>query len=157
MNTIDHGDSVFSYSMACCVGIALSLYALWVEVHKHRDPKYVAVCDLGDNMKCSRVLTSKYSKGFGMVQYLLGEEHVLNLPNCVTGLVFYTLHFILVHIGTWWATQLMFGTSILACIGSAYLAYILSFVLRDLCIVCVSTYFVNFYLLYASYQRFQHT
>jgi len=37
----------------------------------------------------------RYSKGFGMVRYLLGEEHILNLPNCVTGLVFYTLQFIL--------------------------------------------------------------
>jgi len=37
----------------------------------------------------------RYSKGFGVVRYLLGEEHVLNVPNCVTGLVFYTLQFIL--------------------------------------------------------------
>jgi len=56
--TVDD-DDVFSYSVACWCGIALSLYALWVEVQKHRDPQYVAVCDLGENAKCSRVLTSE--------------------------------------------------------------------------------------------------
>jgi len=53
------GDDAFGYSVACCCGIAVSLYALWVEVQKHRNPAYVAVCDLGENMKCSRVLTSE--------------------------------------------------------------------------------------------------
>ena len=52
-------DDVFSYSVACWCGIALSVYALWVEVHKHRDPQYVAACDLGEHMKCSSVLTSE--------------------------------------------------------------------------------------------------
>ena len=45
--------------IACLCGIALSLYALWVEIQKHRNPRYVAACDLGENMQCSRVLTSK--------------------------------------------------------------------------------------------------
>ena len=52
-------DDTFSYSVACLCGIALSLYALWVEIQKHRNPQYVAACDLGENMKCSRVLTSE--------------------------------------------------------------------------------------------------
>jgi len=52
-------DDTFGPSVACLCGIALSLYALWVEVQKHRNPLYVAVCDLGENMKCSRVLTSE--------------------------------------------------------------------------------------------------
>jgi len=52
-------DDTFSYSVACWCGIVLSLYALWVEIQKHRNPQYVAACDLGENMKCSRVLTSE--------------------------------------------------------------------------------------------------
>ena len=37
----------------------------------------------------------RYSKGFGIAKYLLGEESPLNLPNCVIGIGFYTLQFIL--------------------------------------------------------------
>lgn len=32
-------------------------------------------------------------------------------------------------------------------LGSVYLGYILYFILQDLCVVCVSTYIVNFILL----------
>ena len=52
-------DDVFSYSIACLCGVVLSVYALWVEVQKHRNPLYVAVCDLGQHVNCSRVLTSQ--------------------------------------------------------------------------------------------------
>jgi len=65
-------------------------------------------------------------------------------------------HVYAVHVNTWWATHLMLGMNVLACAGCVYLAYILAFVLRDLCVVCVSTYVVNLYLLYASYQRYSH-
>ena len=61
-----------------------------------------------------------------------------------------------VYIGSQWATSLLLGTSALACAGSVYLAYILAFVLKDVCLVCVATYVVNFYLLYASYQRYHY-
>jgi len=37
----------------------------------------------------------RYSKGFGIAKYLLGEEHLLNMPNCVIGIIFYMLQFIL--------------------------------------------------------------
>jgi vitamin-K-epoxide reductase (warfarin-sensitive) len=33
----------------------------------------------------------RYSKGFGVVEFLLGKEHFLNLPNCILGIVFYFL------------------------------------------------------------------
>lgn len=36
---------------------------------------------------------------------------------------------------------------IMANIGSVYLGYILYFILEDVCVVCVSTYIVNFVLL----------
>ena len=37
----------------------------------------------------------RYSKGFGVAKYLLGEQSVLNAPNCVIGIFFYLLQFIL--------------------------------------------------------------
>lgn len=47
------------HTAACLVGLGLSLYAWYVEKKKHEDPNYVAMCDLGPNMQCSRVLTSQ--------------------------------------------------------------------------------------------------
>ena len=49
--------------------------------------------------------------------------------------------------GTVTAASIQIFTAVLANFGSVYLAYILYFVLHDFCVVCVSTYIVNFLLL----------
>ena len=46
------------------LGILLSLYALYVELQKERNPNYVALCDINKQMSCSRVLTSEYVQFF---------------------------------------------------------------------------------------------
>ena len=40
--------------------------------------------------------------------------------------------------------------SVLSNIGSVYLAYVLYFILQNICVVCVSIYVVNFLLLVTS-------
>ena len=51
-NRVDHiGSAIF--------GILVSLYALYVEVQKERDPTYVAHCDFHEKASCTRVLTSE--------------------------------------------------------------------------------------------------
>jgi vitamin-K-epoxide reductase (warfarin-sensitive) len=42
-------------------------------------------------MNCTHVLMSKWGKGFGVVAPLLGDDHVLNIPNCLVGIGFYSL------------------------------------------------------------------
>ena len=42
---------------------------------------------------------------------------------------------------------LMFLSSLLSCAGSIYLGYILFYILHDTCVVCISTYVVNAFLL----------
>jgi len=44
-------------------------------------------------------------------------------------------------------------TCILANCGTVYLGYILYFILQDMCIVCISTYVVNFALLMSTISR----
>ena len=46
------------------LGILLSVYALYVELQKERNPNYVALCDINEQMSCSRVLTSEYVQFF---------------------------------------------------------------------------------------------
>lgn len=45
------------------------------------------------------------------------------------------------------AAWMMFLFSLLSCVGSIYLGYILFYVLHDTCVVCISTYVVNAFLL----------
>merc|ERR1719232_649843 len=72
-------------------------------------------------MSCSKVFSSKWGKGFGLVEDLLGPEHPLNQKNSVFGIIFYSL------------------------------IMLLSFILQELCPVCISTYIVNFILFVSSY------
>lgn len=142
------------HMLFCGLGILVSAYALYVETRKHRDNTYKAACDLGENMSCSRVLTSSYSKGFGVVEILLGKEHFLNMPNCILGIVFYSMQFVLGMLWFSWVPAMLFMTSVVSCVGSAYLAFVLCFVLKDLCLVCMATYVINGMLMYLNYQRY---
>lgn len=51
------------------------------------------------------------------------------------------------------AALILMTTSILSVVGSLYLGYILYFVLEDLCIICVTTYALNFILFILNYKR----
>lgn len=57
----------FDHMLFCCLGILVSAYALYVETRKHKDSKYKAACDLGENMSCSRVLTSRSVKSLNTI------------------------------------------------------------------------------------------
>ena len=94
------------------LGLCLSLYALHVETEvsprlkthneaswrtwnhpfqASKDPEYTALCDISSlQMSCSKVFTSKYGKGFGLVSLILPEDHPANQPNSVYGIVFYS-------------------------------------------------------------------
>lgn len=44
----------------CVLGLALSVYALHVELSRERNPDYRAMCDLGESVSCSKVFSSRY-------------------------------------------------------------------------------------------------
>ncbi|KAK3710504.1 hypothetical protein RRG08_021319 [Elysia crispata] len=139
------------------IGVIICLYSLYIEVKKERDPSYRAACDFNEHMSCSRVLTSKYSHGFGLAEGLLGRQHILNSRNCNMGLVMYLANLVIFF--TLWeplASSIMLicaASSIFVCI---YLAAILAFVLKDLCVVCITTYIINGCLVYLNYQRYSY-
>ncbi|CAH8550060.1 unnamed protein product [Schistosoma turkestanicum] len=44
--------------------------------------------------------------------------------------------------------------SCISVLGSIYLCYILFFILKDICLVCLSTYAVNIFICYLSCKRY---
>lgn len=51
------------------------------------------------------------------------------------------------------AALILMTTSIASVLGSLYLAYILYFVLKDLCLICITTYALNIILFILNYKR----
>jgi uncharacterized membrane protein len=43
-------------------GFSAALYSYYVKVQHQKNPKYKALCDLGPNASCTRVLTSECVK-----------------------------------------------------------------------------------------------
>ncbi|XP_072163292.1 vitamin K epoxide reductase complex subunit 1-like [Diadema setosum] len=127
----------------CLAGIVLSFYALYVEVSKEHNPNFKAMCDLSGSVSCSKVFTSKWGRGFGLIGSVLGEDSPLNQPNSIYGVLFYCLQIALGMVFSYWASILLLLTSLVSIAGCCYLAYILMFVLEDACLVCISTYIVN--------------
>ncbi|XP_047232276.1 vitamin K epoxide reductase complex subunit 1 [Girardinichthys multiradiatus] len=135
------------------LGLVLSAYALHVELSRERDPDYRAMCDLGESVSCSKVFTSRWGRGFGLVQLVVAKDSLLNQPNSVLGIAFYTLQMGLGLSLSKKAALALVLSSWVSVAGSIYLASILAFVLGDFCMVCVSTYIVNFALLYTNLKR----
>jgi len=79
----------------CFLGIGASVHDLVIEVRKEADPDYVALVDLGENLSCTAVLTSKWGRGFGIVGKIFGEDHFLNIRNPYFGFLFYGMVIIL--------------------------------------------------------------
>ncbi|KAH9489332.1 Vitamin K epoxide reductase complex subunit 1-like protein 1 [Bulinus truncatus] len=131
----------------CLIGLILSLFGLYIEIIKSKDKDYVAFCDISGYVTCSRALTSRYSKGFGLVEKIFSNTSILNQPNTVYGMAYYAFQATLAMSQTSSAAVVQTAFSIAANIGSVYLGYILFYIIRDFCIICVSTYAVNFLML----------
>lgn len=132
-------------------GVLLCCYALYVEYRhqtQHRtDNQYVASCDISNRVSCSRVLTSKYARGLG----ILREKSKLYMSNAMYGLFFYGFLVILEILSFFFEHSpfiaVLLLLSLLAVnLTDVYLAYILIKKLKDFCIVCVSWYIVNLVL-----------
>ncbi|CAG9786689.1 unnamed protein product [Diatraea saccharalis] len=133
------------------LGVIVSTYALYVEMAAESKPGYKALCDISEYASCSRVLTSEYSKGFGIIP----KESALEVPNCIYGTLFYCFMIFLAtfdHIGV---IRLQLILAFAACTSSVYLGYLLAFVLRDVCVVCISTYFINGLLFWLVYKKYK--
>ncbi|XP_005987585.1 vitamin K epoxide reductase complex subunit 1-like protein 1 [Latimeria chalumnae] len=139
--------------IVCILGILLSLYAYHVEREKMRDAGYQAMCDLSERISCSKVFTSRWGRGFGLLGSIFGKDSAMNQPNSVFGFIFYVLQMMLGMTVSAVAALILMTSSIVSVVGALYLSYILYFVLKDFCIICITTYLLNFILFIINYKR----
>eukprot|EP00047_Mylnosiga_fluctuans_P019368 m.81941 g.81941 ORF g.81941 m.81941 type:complete len:160 (-) comp8094_c1_seq1:550-1029(-) len=139
-------------ALLCLVGVLVCVYSIYVEHKAVEEPGFKAACDIDDHISCSRVFTSEYGRGLGLVHQTLGKESILHLPNSVFGLAFYAISFVLSLVRRPVTDELMLAASVISMVTSAYLAYVLAVILKDICIVCISTYFINGALLVLNYR-----
>ncbi|TRY74178.1 hypothetical protein DNTS_004348, partial [Danionella cerebrum] len=139
--------------LLCSLGLVLSVYALHVELSRENDPAYRAMCDIGQSVSCSKVFTSRWGRGFGLVELFTSKDNVLNQPNSLLGILFYALQLGFGQLVSSRAAFFLIVSSWVSVAGSLYLASILVFILEDFCVVCVSTYIINFALLYTNLKR----
>lgn len=140
-------------TVVCILGVLVSVYAYVVETRSEEDPKYAPMCDLSPHVSCTKAFNSSYGKGLGLLQRFVGKDSVLVQANSVYGVVFYVTVLICgAFDGRYW-DRLHLALCILSNITSVYLAYILYFILYDLCVVCVTTYVCNALLLVGSIYR----
>ncbi|KAK7163914.1 vitamin K epoxide reductase complex subunit 1-like protein 1 [Siphateles boraxobius] len=139
--------------LVCLSGILISLYAFHVEREKTRDASYRAMCDLSSSISCSKVFTSRWGRGFGLLGSIFGNDSAVNQPNSVYGIFFYVFQLLLGLTASAMAALILMTTSIASVMGSLYLGYILYFVLKDFCFICVTTYLLNFILFVLNYKR----
>ncbi|CAO1433633.1 unnamed protein product [Diamesa hyperborea] len=121
------------------IGMCISAYTIYVKVQSEMDPKYEAMCDINPKVSCTKVFNSEYGRGFGLIP----KDSPLNLPNGLFGIVHYFIIALLGFFDSIKLVKLQFGLVILSNLLSVYLAYVLYFILQDLCLVCVATYIFN--------------
>jgi len=138
------------------LGMLLSGYALYVE-HKVSSRKaalaagiadesseeFVALCDLGSWASCSDVLTSEASHMFGPPNALLGF-----LFYCAI-LIYPTFTFIPFR------ETLFLAATAFSCLLTFYLGATL-YKMGDFCVLCVSTYVINWALLYVAWREVKY-
>uniref|UniRef100_A0A1L8DUT8 vitamin-K-epoxide reductase (warfarin-sensitive) n=1 Tax=Nyssomyia neivai TaxID=330878 RepID=A0A1L8DUT8_9DIPT len=137
------------------VGLLLSIYTTHVEIQLELDNDYEALCDLNERISCTKVFASKYGKGFGIVEHVLGEDSIFNQPNGLFGVFFYVLIALLCFVNDSKVARVQIYLCIVSNVMSLYLAYLLYFILEDFCIVCVSTYIVNGINLFFAVKRYR--
>lgn len=121
--------------MLAAIGLLLSLYGFYVERKAKSKKKYTAICDINDQISCSKAFTSKYSSHFG-------------ISNTIFGSIFYGVVFVLALYNL---TSWVFYLAVLAVLGTFYLAYLLYVKVKSFCLVCSSIYIINILLLIFSF------
>lgn len=141
--------------IASLLGTLISCYGFYVEFRVEANHDYKAMCDISEAVSCTKVFSTEYGKGFGVVGKVFGKDSVLNVPNGVFGIIFYTTLLLTSFSKCGKVAKMQKWMAIASNCLSVYLAYLLYFVIQNLCVVCVSLYVVNAFLLIFSSQKLE--
>jgi uncharacterized membrane protein len=159
-------------TFAAVVGCILSAYAVYVEykvasIHAHKattivpadetteapflkeveeEPEFVALCDIKSiGASCSNVFTLPEGR---MLSYfgIVPAHSVLDLPNAALGFIHYTY---LLTLRPLMPKSITYFMILMAFASTVFLAYQLTFVLFELCILCWTTHVINTYNFYS--------
>ncbi|VDM50940.1 unnamed protein product [Toxocara canis] len=135
------------------IGLAVSAYGLYVELmlDKH-GTSYEPMCDINSVVSCSKALHSRFAIGLGLVEPVLGAEHILNQKNALYGVLVYAVMVPLQTVGSGWAVTVTLAMSLFMNALSIYLFFVLVY-LRVICIVCFTIYAINAILLAVNMKR----
>lgn len=142
-------------SLWALLGMVATVYAIYVEHKKKKNPKEKLFCDISNKINCG-ALTSDYSRLLKMA-FNLNDAHLFNIPNTYLGGLFYFAVFLyplplLTYIP--FREFLFFIASTLSIALSVCLACILYFKLKEVCPVCVTTYVINAAIFYCAVCEF---
>jgi len=113
------------------LGFCISLYTYIIEKKIKETPEFKPVCDISDRISCSKPIKSSYS-------------NIFFFSNAIVGMAFYVVVALLAILQVEWLLLLVtIGGSIVSC----FLAYLLYFKVKSLCLLCTSLYIINFLLL----------
>lgn len=118
---------LFAIRWIALLGLIISAYALYVKRNLAIYKVYKPLCDIKDNVSCSKAFTSKYGSLTGW-------------PNPIFGMIYYVAVFILT---LYYDSRSILVLSMIALAGTLYLAYISYFKQKNFCLVCSSIYLIN--------------
>jgi len=137
------------------LGFLISYYAFFVSSSKQNDSSYMALCDISESMSCSAVLTSEYSKGFGVIGKIFGAESSLNQSNSFFGMIFYSAICLTCLYPAVFLAKIQLLMAVMSTLVTVYLSYVLFYVLEVICLVCVATYIINLIFLIIAIKNYR--
>jgi vitamin-K-epoxide reductase (warfarin-sensitive) len=122
---------LISILVLAAVGFCISLYTYLLEKKIKKQPNYKSVCDISDRVSCTKPMKSPYAS-------------IFYFSNAIVGVAYYLMIIVLALLQM--HSLLLFAT-VIGCIASAFLAYLLYFKIKSLCLLCTSLYIINILLL----------
>lgn len=118
------------------IGLGICIYTYFIERNLKKNEQYKAVCDISSRVSCTKTFKSAYAKLFGV-------------SNVYVGILYYVS---MIFFGYFDLALFAFLATVIACLASVVLAYILYFKIETLCLLCTSIYVVNALLLFLTYR-----